>query len=194
MARARELQPDAIRVILSGFAEVNLVLQAINQGLVYRYFTKPWDDDQLRADFRQCLETFATRAENRALTEQVQSQNLELQRLNASLERLVQERTHSLFLSQELIQKLPCGVFGVSAEGTIVLANRAATKRWPDLAVGFDADEVFEEEFTSALRASFETRLPREVIHRGAHLTLEPVLDEEVLGCVVFFGEECHAT
>lgn len=194
LSLAKEAHPHAIRVVLSGYAEVSLVLRAINQGLIYRYFTKPWDDEQLKADIRQCLETYATRAENRALNERVRAQNGELQRLNQTLEGLVAERTHSLSLSQEVIHKLPCGVFGVSAEGTIVLANQAAAKRWPELgcAVGFECEEVFEGALPSALRVALSSGAPSQVDYRGARLSLEPIVEQEVLGCVVIFGEDTH--
>ena len=48
LSRVKELYPDTVRIILSGYADLDSVIDAINRGAVYRYFTKPWDDEQLR--------------------------------------------------------------------------------------------------------------------------------------------------
>lgn len=196
LAQAGERRPEAIRVVLSGFAEVSLVLRALNEGLIYRYFTKPWDDAQLLADVRQCLETHATRSENRRLAGQVQAQNVELQRLNGALEEALAERTHSLFLSQEVLHLLPCGVFGVSAEGTIVLANQAAANEWPELggAVGFEVDEFLDAPIAAALKTSLDSGRSSQLSCRGSRLRLEPVVADEVLGCLVIFSGADDAT
>ena len=47
--------PDTIRMILSGYADLNTVTEAINGGAVYRFLTKPWDDEQLRQVVRDAL-------------------------------------------------------------------------------------------------------------------------------------------
>ncbi|GAB3427614.1 EAL domain-containing protein [Massilia solisilvae] len=52
LSRVKEMYPDTIRIILSGYTEVGTVLESINRGAIYRFYTKPWDDDQLRDNVR----------------------------------------------------------------------------------------------------------------------------------------------
>jgi diguanylate cyclase (GGDEF)-like protein len=50
LSRVKELHPQTIRIILSGYTELESVIDAINRGAIYRFFTKPWNDDALRGD------------------------------------------------------------------------------------------------------------------------------------------------
>ena len=49
LGRVRELYPDTVRIVLSGYAELSSVMDAINRGAIYKFFTKPWEDEKLRA-------------------------------------------------------------------------------------------------------------------------------------------------
>lgn len=53
LSRVKELYPSIIRVVLSGYSEINTVTDAINKGAIYKYFTKPWDDEVLREEIRR---------------------------------------------------------------------------------------------------------------------------------------------
>lgn len=44
---ARDVQPDAIRILMSGYSDIDIVIAAINEGRIYQYITKPWDNDKL---------------------------------------------------------------------------------------------------------------------------------------------------
>nr|WP_229496656.1 EAL domain-containing protein [Massilia polaris] len=56
LSKVKELHPETIRIILSGYTELNSVIDAINHGAVYRFFTKPWDDQNLRDQIREAFE------------------------------------------------------------------------------------------------------------------------------------------
>ena len=47
LEKAKDLLPDSIRILLTGYADINAIADAINRGGAYRYITKPWDDDDL---------------------------------------------------------------------------------------------------------------------------------------------------
>ncbi len=96
LARARELRPEAVRILLTGYADVQLILGAINQGEIYRYITKPWDDNELLQALRQGLERRTLRAEAQRLEALTARQNEELRVLNAGLETQVARRTAQL--------------------------------------------------------------------------------------------------
>lgn len=61
--------PEAIRVIFTGYADVNAVIDAINMGNVYRYVSKPWDPDQLITLLREAGDRYDVLAERRQLLE-----------------------------------------------------------------------------------------------------------------------------
>jgi len=52
LSKVKELYPDTIRIILSGYTGLEAVLDSINRGAIYRFYTKPWDDTQLRDNIR----------------------------------------------------------------------------------------------------------------------------------------------
>ncbi|MGZ5199496.1 MAG: EAL domain-containing protein [Telluria sp.] len=52
LSKVKEMYPDTIRIILSGYTEVGTVLESINRGAIYRFYTKPWDDNELRDNLR----------------------------------------------------------------------------------------------------------------------------------------------
>jgi len=55
LSRVRKLYPGTVRIILSGYAELESVLNAINRGEIYRFYTKPWDDQALRDNIRDAF-------------------------------------------------------------------------------------------------------------------------------------------
>lgn len=81
--------PDAIRLLLTGFADIQAVIAAINDGNIYRYVTKPWDPVELNTIVREAFERYQLIVHNRCLL-------LELQAANALLEQRVAERTAEL--------------------------------------------------------------------------------------------------
>jgi diguanylate cyclase (GGDEF)-like protein/PAS domain S-box-containing protein len=52
LSKVKEMYPETIRIILSGYTGLEAVLDAINRGAIYRFYTKPWDDTQLRDNIR----------------------------------------------------------------------------------------------------------------------------------------------
>jgi sigma-B regulation protein RsbU (phosphoserine phosphatase) len=81
--------PDCIRMVLTGFSDVEAIIQAINKGRVYRYITKPWNKDGLKITIDQALETYHLKQQNKKLF-------LDLQEANKTLEKKVIERTKKI--------------------------------------------------------------------------------------------------
>jgi response regulator RpfG family c-di-GMP phosphodiesterase len=96
LERVRSRWPDAIRLLLTGYADIQSILDAINRGEIYRYITKPWDDNDILLVVRHALERHALEREKKRLEALTHSQNEELKALNSSLELKVQERTGEL--------------------------------------------------------------------------------------------------
>lgn len=55
LSRARELYPDTIRIVLSGYTDLESISDAINRGAIYKFLTKPWDDELLRDNIREAF-------------------------------------------------------------------------------------------------------------------------------------------
>lgn len=156
LQRVKQRWPRTVRVILSGYAEPSLIVESINKGEVFRFFPKPWEDEELKAGVRQCIEHYQLQEENRRLLIRVREQNDELRRMNLELESMVETRTMSLRLAQEIVEKLPVYVFGISLEGEVLLCNDLAQKavqRWTGINFmpGSLVEEVLPEEVLPVL-------------------------------------------
>ncbi|NCN70041.1 MAG: EAL domain-containing protein [Betaproteobacteria bacterium] len=88
---AKALYPDTIRIVLSGYTELQSVTDAINEGAVYRFLTKPWDDDALREQINKAIEYRQVIEDNRQLENQVYNTNRELMAANRKLKDLLQQ-------------------------------------------------------------------------------------------------------
>ncbi|HET6718407.1 MAG TPA: EAL domain-containing protein, partial [Rhodocyclaceae bacterium] len=55
LSRARDLYPDTVRLVLSGYTDLGSVTEAINRGAIYKFLTKPWDDAALKKDVREAF-------------------------------------------------------------------------------------------------------------------------------------------
>src|SRR5947209_3630763 len=90
LARARALQPETIRILITAAHDFSAAVDAINNGEIFRILAKPWNRVELLGTVRQAFDTYALREKNRQLTALVQRQNGELAYLNKGLEKLVQ--------------------------------------------------------------------------------------------------------
>ena len=85
LTHIRGEHPDAIRLLFTGYADIRAVIEAINQGNVFRYLTKPWDPDELQTIIRQGCERYDMIVERKHLMGELQEKNEELQRTNDEL-------------------------------------------------------------------------------------------------------------
>lgn len=91
--------PATKRILLTGHADAAATIAAINQGKIWRYVAKPWNDGELILTVQQALAHRNLLEENERLTKLTQRQNAELKELNTSLEGRVEERTRQLGLA-----------------------------------------------------------------------------------------------
>ncbi len=131
LATVKERYPDVLRVILTGYTDVDSITESVNRGHVYKFFLKPWNDQSLKLEIKNALEQYDLIQANRGLHGKVMKQNEELRKMNENLETLVKERTEDLEiqnqvleLSRAILEDLTLPIIGVSAEGLIVVINR----------------------------------------------------------------------
>lgn len=127
--------PEAIRVVLSALSDTTSILEAINNGSVYRYIVKPWNRDELKITVRQALELFEIQQEKKGLLSQLEMHN----RL---LEQRVAERSQQLLdidSQAEIGKHVSQIVHNLNSPlqaifGTVDLAALKLSKENPDLA------------------------------------------------------------
>lgn len=88
--------PAVVRILLTGYADLTSTISAINKGQIYGYFSKPWEDNEIRLAVQHALEQKQLRADRDRLLKLTSRQNEELKDLNANLEKMVVARTEEL--------------------------------------------------------------------------------------------------
>ncbi len=85
LRRVRESHPEVTRLLFTGYADIKAVIDAINQGNVFRYITKPWDPEELQTIIRQAVEQFDLLEERKRLLTDLCAKNEELEQTNQEL-------------------------------------------------------------------------------------------------------------
>jgi len=88
--------PDMVRVLLTGYADIESTIKAVNNGKIYSYCSKPWEDDELKSLIAKAIEEKRLREERVELFEIIHRQNDELIDLNNNLEEKVEKRNDQL--------------------------------------------------------------------------------------------------
>jgi putative nucleotidyltransferase with HDIG domain len=96
LEQVNERWPETVRILLTGYAEIGATIDAINKGHIYRYISKPWEDNDIVLAIRHALRQKQLERANRGLEELTRRQNEELKELNANLEEKVKSRTEEL--------------------------------------------------------------------------------------------------
>ncbi len=153
--------PETIRIVLSGYADTAAVVAAINEGQVYKFIPKPWNDDELKITIAKAVESYFLVQANNELNEQLRQANDELSRIAVQLEEKVAERTEELLFqnkvlrhSQVILDILPMGVVGFDRAGVLVQRNRFAEevlRGFRHSQLGADAAEVLPPEWGALL-------------------------------------------
>ena len=131
LRRSLQFVPESIRIILTGYTEVDDLMDAINEGHVHRYVTKPWDPFSLKEMLRSELESWELRRENRRLSRQLQEANERLSRENLKLKSEMQairdERPSLTYSSKEMADLLSLLSRVVQTDSTVLIQGETGT-------------------------------------------------------------------
>lgn len=105
LSAVRTRWPDIPRILLTGYADMESTVAAINEGQIYRYISKPWNDSEVLLIARDALERKALEREKLRLEALTLRQNEELKALNAGLEETVAKRTAELRGAHEKLKR-----------------------------------------------------------------------------------------
>lgn len=81
-----EIFPDVIKILITGYIDIEILINAINKGHIYRYLSKPWNDEELKIYVNQAFELLTIKREN---TELIKN----LLQINKQLEFLLRQKT-----------------------------------------------------------------------------------------------------
>src|SRR6185437_10859523 len=175
LKRVRERCPETTRIILSGYVDADVIQTAINEGQVYKFLSKPWDDADLRMVLRDAVARVdAVQATRSAidvastLEREAREMGLDLGDVGSGDEDGLPEREPASSLRHALdnplsdapvdmlrrvIDALPVAVVGIDPGGTVVLANRYA-------------GALFHTECETMLGRSFDEGLAADIVHQ----------------------------
>ena len=85
LRRVKEIHPDCVRMMLSGYVDLKSVGDAINEGAIYKFLTKPWDNELLCSNIEEAFRSKEMVVDNKRLQEELRAANIELARVNDEL-------------------------------------------------------------------------------------------------------------
>jgi FixJ family two-component response regulator len=141
LRRAKDLYPATVRMVLAGLTDLQSIIDALNDGAIYRFLTKPWDDQRLRAHLAAAFQQKETAEENWRLAREVQNANASLVSRNKHLQRsLAQQGDHAHVLersadsAREILDSVPATLVGVDPDGLIAFVKGDCDGILPQLA------------------------------------------------------------
>ena len=153
------------------------ISEAINEGHLYKFFLKPWNDQNLKLEIRQAMEQYDLIQDNKRLHDLLVQQNDELKQINENLEERIRERTRSLEfqnkalqISHAILDDLPTPIIGVSSEMMVVMANKATQTQWGaahPIVLGGNVNEFFESGLEDQLIGCLSSDAHRTTVATG---------------------------
>lgn len=133
LREVKKLMPEATTILLTGYADKENAIQAINSVGIYRYLEKPWDNQELKLSIHNGLERSHLIGDLQQSVRELTEARAELERTNQKLEHLVEERTRDLRATYQKLQSIVRN----TADGIITLDNslsvtaiNPAAERW----------------------------------------------------------------
>jgi len=201
LARSMDIRPDAVRIVLTGYTDNEALVQAVNRSRIYRYITKPWEDEELRLTLQRAIEVYHLARENARLLAELQSANAKLAAQNAYLREAGEGARHEIVGESAAIGEVLALVGKVAALPTTVLiegetgtgkelvarAIHAASPRRAELFVAVNcaalSEGILDSELFGHRRGAFT----------GAHADRKGLF-EVADGGTLFLDEICETT
>lgn len=147
LSKVKELHPDTIRLMLSGYTELNSVTDAINEGAVFRFLTKPWDDEKLRASIKEAFKYKHYADDNHQLSLKAKETSFELAVSNRQLSELIDKKqsqiavhVQSLEIVREALKHTSVALLGLDDTAMVAFINDAAIELFSRVNLNFGDD------------------------------------------------------
>lgn len=128
--RINKLNPNIICIILTAYADLGIILQAINQSGIFRFLIKPWEKEQMNIELKNAIDKFNLKEENKDLIETLKQKNKELEEAKINAEK--NETLFKLFLD-----KLPLPTTLLDHDQNVLFTNEKLTE-----VIGYSAKEI----------------------------------------------------
>ncbi len=114
LAKVREIHPETVRILITGYPDIDALSDAVNKGQIYGYIRKPWDVGEFRIFVKQAVDHYFMSEENRSLTRELKKDNFSLQNIIGTMVTglMVIDRDMKIFLANKSAGKL----FGIDSE------------------------------------------------------------------------------
>jgi len=130
--------PDVIRMILTGFADIEAIVKAVNKCGIYRYITKPWDKGEMKLTIDKALETYELKNDKVKLIK-------ELEEINSTLEDKVEERTKELAeANKRLMDSIK---YAMTIQNTMLLPPESIKDSFEDFFLLFRPKDIVSGDF-----------------------------------------------
>ena len=181
LAKVAKQWPDTVRILLTGYADIESTISAVNEGKIYQYISKPWDDNDILISVRQALHQKFLEKERDRLLELTSKQKKVLQNLNANLENKVKSRTEEVRQTMGQLQVAHTSLKKNYVSTIKVFSNiielseggdSSHTRNITDLAhkiakkIGMSDDDAQQVIFASLLRNIGRIGLPNELVSK----------------------------
>ena len=127
LERSMDVRPDAMRIILTGFTDVDALVQAVNLSRIYRYVTKPWSSEELRLTLMRAIDAFHLTRENARLLEELRRANERLAVENAYLRESVAMPTEIVGVSGAMRRVLELVARVAPTASTVLISGETGT-------------------------------------------------------------------
>ncbi len=196
----RHQWPGTFRVLFTAYADLDIAVKAINDGHVFHYLTKPWDNNTLRAVVREGLRRYDLTRENRRLGARVVKQTAELNRVNETLEQRVAEHAAELEIKNRELEDTLLDVVrtlsgmlemrGIGPKGHALRIRQGCD--WVAQRLELPPDQRLEISMAAMLHDIGKVNLPDELLRKEpfAHARAEAALYREypLLGQSILAG------
>ena len=191
----KQVSPDTIRILLTGYTDIQAATEAINRGSVYRFLTKPWDDEMLKLTLQQAIKDYKNSRTHRQFGEKIKQKNSDLTGVNKALEKQLSEKiTEIERLNSQLdgafIQAVKTMAFITREHNTIIAAH---AKRMSFLAtqiaihLNLPVQLINQIEFATLLHDIGESNLPLDIIQKPDYKRV--ALEKTIFEKHVIYGQ-----
>jgi two-component system response regulator HupR/HoxA len=127
LERSMDVRPDAMRIILTGYTDVDALVQAVNLSRIYRYVTKPWASEELRLTLLRAIDAFHLTRENARLVEELRRANERLAVENAYLRESATMPTEIVGVSAAMDRVLELVARVAPTASTVLISGETGT-------------------------------------------------------------------
>jgi two-component system NtrC family sensor kinase len=133
--------PETVRIIISGFADTAAIISAINEGKIFRFIPKPWNEDHLKTVIFDAIKQYCYHQENMELTQELRRKDIELQGMK-----------HKFRDLQDIFSAFPIAVVSVDLNGMILHCNKKGSELFGkegQEVIGMNRSDLFPDEMNT---------------------------------------------